>query len=137
MKALRNALDSQHKHFAKGGRFEFFYPLYELVDTFLYTPGEVTKGDVHVRDGIDLKRLMITVAVALGPCILMAMYNTGYQGLLGLASVGASEVFWMERVFISSAIYRGRPCKYPCLLLVRCFVFCTYFPSYKHCRRYL
>ena len=67
MKPLRKLLDAQHKHFVKGGRLEFFYPLYELVDTFLYTPGETATGDVHVRDGIDLKRMMITVAMALIP----------------------------------------------------------------------
>ena len=92
MKPLRQFLDSQHKHFAKGGKLETLYPLYELADTFLYTPGEVAEGDVHVRDGIDLKRMMITVAMALTPCILMALYNTGYQAQLGLISMGASQM---------------------------------------------
>ncbi len=92
MKPLRNILDSQHKHFAKGGKLEFFYPLYELVDTFLYTPGETTEGGVHVRDGIDLKRMMITVAVALIPAIFMALYNTGYQSQIALMKMGAESV---------------------------------------------
>ena len=67
MKFLRDFLDSQHKHFVDGGKLEKLYPFYEAADTFLYTPGEVTKGSVHVRDGIDLKRAMVTVAMALGP----------------------------------------------------------------------
>lgn len=100
MKPLRQFLDAQHKHFAKGGKLELFYPLYELVDTFLYTPGEISTGKVHVRDGIDLKRMMITVAMALTPCILMALYNTGYQAQLGLESLGASEVSgWRGAIF--------------------------------------
>lgn len=100
MKAVRSFLDSQHKHFDKGGKLELFYPLYELVDTFLYTPGETTKGSVHVRDAIDLKRMMILVVMALGPCILMAMYNTGLQAQAGLQSLGLSEVSgWRGEIF--------------------------------------
>jgi len=89
---LRGFLDSLHPQFAKGGKFEKFFAVYEMVDTFLYTPGEVTKGASHVRDSLDLKRLMITVAVALGPCILMAMFNTGYQANQAIASMGLTEV---------------------------------------------
>ena len=98
MKALRNFLDSQHKHFVKGGKLEKFYALYEAADTFLYTPGEVAKGSVHARDALDLKRLMITVAMALGPCILMAMYNTGYQAHTALASMGTSVSGWRGEI---------------------------------------
>jgi Na+-transporting NADH:ubiquinone oxidoreductase subunit B len=92
MKALRNFLDQQHKHFAKGGKLEKLYPLYEAIDTFAYTPGETTSGSVHVRDALDLKRLMITVAMALFPCVLMALYNTGYQSNLALESMEASTI---------------------------------------------
>lgn len=76
---LRKLLDKLEPQFKKGGRFEKLYPLYEANDTFLYTPGEVTHGSTHVRDAIDLKRMMSMVIIALIPCILMAMYNTGYQ----------------------------------------------------------
>lgn len=100
MKALRKFLDSQHHHFVGDGKLKRFYALYEAADTFLYTPGEVTKGSVHVRDGIDLKRTMVTVAMALMPCILMAMYNTGYQAQLALNSMGVSEISgWRGAVF--------------------------------------
>jgi len=76
---LRNLLDKVEPLFKPGGRLEKLYPLYEANDTFLYTPGEVTQGSTHVRDAIDTKRMMTMVIVALIPCILMAMYNTGYQ----------------------------------------------------------
>lgn len=79
MKFLRNTLDKAHPLFDKGGKFERMYPLYEALDTFLYTPGQVTKGLTHVRDSLDLKRMMIMVVVALVPCIFMACWNTGYQ----------------------------------------------------------
>lgn len=88
MKALRNFLDSQHDLFAKGGKFEKLYPLYEAIDTFVYTPGETAKGTVHVRDALDLKRLMGTVAIALIPCIVMALFNTGHQANKVLHEMG-------------------------------------------------
>ena len=92
MKPIRNFFDSQHKHFVNGGKWEKYYALYEMADTFLYTPGETTEGKVHVRDGLDLKRLMVTVAMALMPCILFAMYNTGFQANTALAAMGATAV---------------------------------------------
>ncbi len=64
------------------------YPLYEALDTFLYTPGQVTSGPSHIRDGIDLKRMMSTVVVALLPCIVMAMWNTGHQANQAIAALG-------------------------------------------------
>ena len=81
MKVLRDLLDQVEPHFKKGGKLEKLYPAYEAADTFLYTPGEVTDGPSHVRDGIDLKRMMSMVVVALLPCVFMAMWNTGYQAV--------------------------------------------------------
>lgn len=79
MKALRAALDKVHPLFDKGGPLQIAYPVYESIDTFLYTPGEVTHGQTHVRDNIDLKRMMITVVLALVPATLFGMWNVGYQ----------------------------------------------------------
>ena len=90
MKALRNLLDQAEPLFHKGGPLEKLYALYEAADTFLYTPGRVTDGPTHVRDGIDLKRTMITVVVALVPCIFMAMWNTGYQSNLEMQQMGVT-----------------------------------------------
>lgn len=84
MKFLRSLLDQQGKMFEEGGKFEKLHPLYEAPDTFLYTPGETTKTASHVRDAIDFKRMMMTVVVALVPCIAMAMYNTGRQAHLAI-----------------------------------------------------
>ena len=89
MKPLRNLLDKQAEHFEEGGKLEKLYPFYEAGDTFLYTPGEVTQADAHVRDGMDLKRMMITVVLSLQPCILFALYNTGLQASLAYQNIGA------------------------------------------------
>ncbi|MEW4527249.1 NADH:ubiquinone reductase (Na(+)-transporting) subunit B [Maioricimonas sp. JC845] len=92
MKPVRKFLDRIEPSFEQGGKLERFYPLYEALDTFLYTPRDVTQGPTHVRDAIDLKRLMGTVVVALLPCILMAMYNTGLQANLALQDLGQDGI---------------------------------------------
>jgi Na+-transporting NADH:ubiquinone oxidoreductase subunit B len=89
---MRKLLDNVGKHFHKGGKLERYYAVYEMIDTFLYTPSDVTKGKTHVRDGIDLKRTMVTVAMALVPVILFAMYNTGLQANLILAGKGLTQL---------------------------------------------
>jgi Na+-transporting NADH:ubiquinone oxidoreductase subunit B len=92
MRFLREFLDKQESLFTGKGKLAKFYPVYEAIDTFLYTPGETTKGSVHLRDAMDLKRAMITVAVALTPCIIMACWNTGYQALQALTTLGLDQV---------------------------------------------
>ncbi|TDJ05569.1 MAG: NADH:ubiquinone reductase (Na(+)-transporting) subunit B [Deltaproteobacteria bacterium] len=92
MRGLRKFLDNLHRDFEKGGKFEKLYVFYEAVDTFAFTPGEVAEGETHVRDGLDLKRLMVTVVLALTPAVLMAMWNTGYQANLVLAGQGIASV---------------------------------------------
>src|SRR6056297_2607899 len=92
MKALRDLLDKVHPHFAEGGLLDKAYPVYEALDTFLYTPGETTKGSTHVRDAIDLKRMMITVVMALVPVTLFGMWNVGYQANTALQAMETVEV---------------------------------------------
>ena len=84
MRRLRSFLDRQAHHFEKGGRLERLYPLWEAADTFFYSPASVTHGGSHVRDAIDLKRMMMTVVIATLPCVLMAMFNTGLQANLAI-----------------------------------------------------
>jgi len=87
MKFLRNLLDQVEPHFEEGP-LKKLHPLYEALDTFLYTPGKVNEGPTHVRDGIDLKRMMTIVIVALIPCIFIAFWNTGYQANLAMSQIG-------------------------------------------------
>lgn len=76
---LRRILDAIEPHVTRGGRYERLAPLYEAIDTFLYSPDAVTEGSVHVRDRRDLKQVMITVVLSLLPCILMGVWNLGYE----------------------------------------------------------
>ena len=88
MRPLRKLLDKMGPWFAPGKRLHPLYPVYEVVDSFFYTPGEPSGGTCHVRDALDYKRLMSVVLVALMPCVLMAMYNTGLQANRVLQSRG-------------------------------------------------
>ena len=78
--------------FEPGGKLHAFRSVYEGMDTFLFTPAETSGSGVHIHDSMDSKRTMIIVIVALLPCLLFGMYNTGYQHWL---AAGASEFpFW-------------------------------------------
>ena len=79
------------RSFEKGRPLHCFSSLFDAVDTFLLTPSEVTKEGSHVRDAVDMKRIMITVMIALMPALLFGMWNLGYQHYL---SVGAETGFW-------------------------------------------
>jgi len=88
MKSLSEFFEDAGRHFGKGGPLERFYPLYEAFDSFLFGSSQTTEAAPHVRDGIDLKRIMTTVIIALLPCVYMAMWNTGYQANLAMQSMG-------------------------------------------------
>ncbi len=92
MKLLENMLHKVGSMFEKDKPLAKFYPVYEALDTFLLTPGKVTKKSPHVRDAWDMKRVMIFGVFALIPAIFMSVYNTGYQILL---AKGLSIDFWM------------------------------------------
>jgi Na+-transporting NADH:ubiquinone oxidoreductase subunit B len=83
---LRKYLDSIEHEFEKGGRYEKWYALYEAVDTIFYRPKSVTRTTAHVRDGIDLKRMMITVWLCVFPAMFFGMWNIGYQANSALAA---------------------------------------------------
>jgi Na+-transporting NADH:ubiquinone oxidoreductase subunit B len=77
-------LEKVEPHFEKGGKWEKLHPVYDGLATFMFTPKHTAKNGVHVKDGIDLKRTMTMVILALIPCLLFGMYNTGHQHYLAL-----------------------------------------------------
>lgn len=99
MKPLRDLLDKAGEPFQKGGKWEKFYPLYEAQDSFLFTPGITTRTGSHVRDGLNYKRMMSLVMVGLGPCLLMALFNTGYQANLAIEAGAAPLQDWQNALF--------------------------------------
>ena len=92
MRWLRQRLDRVAPAFEKGGRLHRWHPLWEAMDTFLYSPPSVTTTGSHVRDAIDLKRMMMTVVIAALPCVFMALYNTGLQANLGIDPARAAQL---------------------------------------------
>lgn len=90
---LRKILDDAEHHFQDGGRFQNWYALFEIFDTFLYSPSSVTRTTAHVRDGVDLKRIMITVWLATFPAMFYGMYNLGFQAT-DVMSAGSQVESW-------------------------------------------
>jgi Na+-transporting NADH:ubiquinone oxidoreductase subunit B len=90
MRPLRRLLDKMGHHFEKGGRLESYQALYEMVDTLFYSPPDVSRHAPHVRDAIDLKRVMGLVVIGVLPCAVVAIWNTGYQANLAIEALGLS-----------------------------------------------
>ncbi|CAM2911529.1 NADH:ubiquinone reductase (Na(+)-transporting) subunit B [Vibrio rarus] len=81
---LKKFIEDIEPHFEADGKWEKWYPLYEAAATVFYTPGTVTKTKSHVRDSVDLKRIMIMVWFAVFPAMFWGMYNTGNQAITAL-----------------------------------------------------
>ena len=92
MSFLRRTLDNIEPHVSPGGKYPQFYALYEAVDTIFYAPSDVNKGSNHVRDGIDLKRVMIFVWLAAMPSVIIGCYNVGLQANTIIASSGFADI---------------------------------------------
>ena len=98
---LRKVLDDAEPHFTRGGKLERLYILYEMVDTLFYSPPNTTVGAPHIRDALDLKRVMGYVFMATFPVVFMACFNTGYQANLALASMGVESIDGLRGWFLS------------------------------------
>lgn len=92
MSGLRGLLDRLEPLFTRGGRLEKFHAIFEMIDTLFYSPPDVTRGSPHIRDAIDLKRVMILVVFAATPCVLVGMWNTGFQANVALVALGMESV---------------------------------------------
>ena len=92
--SLRKILDNLEHHFQEGGRLQKWHPLFEAADTIFYSPSTVTRSTAHVRDGADLKRIMVTVWLAAFPAMFYGMYNLGLQGNEFFAINGGEVAGW-------------------------------------------
>lgn len=75
----------------RNSKFWFLHSTIDAFDTFLRVPGTVTRKGSHVRDAIDLKRILIIVVLALVPAAIFGMWNTGYQHSL---AIGQTPELW-------------------------------------------
>ncbi len=114
MQFLNNIMEKYRPHFKKGGKFEKYGPAFSGIDTFLFVPNHTTSSGAHIRDGIDLKRIMIIVVFALIPATLFGIWNIGFQHFsqLGIEKTFL-ELFWygsirfLPMVIISYAVGLG------------------------------
>ncbi|MEM6440724.1 MAG: NADH:ubiquinone reductase (Na(+)-transporting) subunit B [Pseudomonadota bacterium] len=95
--ALRDFFDRIEPNFERGGRWERWFPVYEMVESFLYTPKTVTAAAPHARSYIDMKRIMTYVVIATIPCIVMGLFNVGYQANAAIAS-GFEPTGWRAAI---------------------------------------
>ncbi len=79
MKIIEKFFKKYEHLFLEGGKYEKMRPAYQAMYTFMFTPDETTKRGAHIRDAVDLKRIMFTVVLALIPATIFGMWNVGYQ----------------------------------------------------------
>ena len=96
MEFLRKYLDKIKPNFEEGGKLHSFQSVFDGVETFLFVPNKTSKKGVHIHDAIDSKRTMSIVVIALLPCLLFGMFNTGYQHYL---AIGENPGFWMTFIY--------------------------------------
>ncbi|MEM7663752.1 MAG: NADH:ubiquinone reductase (Na(+)-transporting) subunit B [Pseudomonadota bacterium] len=86
---VRSFFDGIEPHFMKGGKWERYFPIYEMVESFAFTPKTVTTVAPHARSYVDMKRIMTYVVIATVPCIFFGLYNTGLQVNLAIQELNA------------------------------------------------
>ncbi len=106
---LRNFFDKNAPHFEKGGKYEKYYALFEMVETFAYTPRTVTTVAPHARDFVDTKRIMTYVVLATIPALLFGLFNTGLQANLALDTMGMDTVGGWRGAFLGMVGFEYDP----------------------------
>ena len=114
MQFLNNIMEKFRPHYKKGGKYEKYGPAFFGIDTFLFVPNHTTKSGAHIRDGNDLKRVMIVVVFALIPVTLFGMWNIGFQHFsqLGIEKsflelFGYGAIKFLPMVVVSYAVGLG------------------------------
>jgi Na+-transporting NADH:ubiquinone oxidoreductase subunit B len=93
--SIRSYFNSIEPHFERGGKYEKYYPIFEMIETIFFTSNTVTKVAPHARSFVDMKRVMTYVVISTIPCVLWALYNTGFQTNSALASLDSTlEIGW-------------------------------------------
>jgi Na+-transporting NADH:ubiquinone oxidoreductase subunit B len=113
---LRSMLDGLAPHFEKDGRLAVLYPLYEAIDTALYTPGTTTAGASHVRDGLDLKRIMMTVWLCAWLPALVGSYFVGLQANEAMQAEGLAAIEGWRGWFLNPLVSYDPNSVIDCLL---------------------
>jgi Na+-transporting NADH:ubiquinone oxidoreductase subunit B len=114
---VRDFFDKIEPNFLKGGRYEKYFPLYEAVESFMYTPRSVTTVAPHARSAVDMKRIMTYVVLSTIPCILIGLWNTGFQTNSAIAMLGPeSATGWRAWIMQTSGIGLNPDNAFACLV---------------------
>jgi Na+-transporting NADH:ubiquinone oxidoreductase subunit B len=90
MKFLRDQIDKLKPTFSEGGKLSFLHSTFDAFETFLFVPNHTTQNGSHIRDGIDLKRTMFIVIIAMLPALMFGLWNVGHQQSLALTGTDAT-----------------------------------------------
>jgi Na+-transporting NADH:ubiquinone oxidoreductase subunit B len=90
MKFLRDQIDKLKPTFSEGGKLSFLHSTFDAFETFLFVPNHTTQSGSHIRDGIDLKRTMFIVIIAMLPALMFGLWNVGHQQSLALTGADGS-----------------------------------------------
>ena len=101
---LRSVLDDLAPHFEKDGKLQSLYPLYEAIDTALYTPGQITAGGSHIRDNLNLKRIMITVWLCAFIPVFVGSYFVGFNANEAMQEMGQTSLEGWRGFFINGLV---------------------------------
>ena len=106
MKALQKLIEERVKpNFEEGGKLNRFWVVFDALETFLFTPGHTTAKGVHVRDGIDLKRTMFLVIVAMVPALLFGTWNIGHQYYLSIGDITTADpwsMMFLDKIIVGA-----------------------------------
>ena len=104
MQFLRNLIEKQRTlYHAKDSKFHKVWPLFDAFETFLFAPDHrAAKTGVHVRDYVDLKRVMNNVILAMVPCLLWAIWNAGAQHFKAIEALKVAQdaytLGWLQAI---------------------------------------
>ena len=113
---LRSFLDDVAPSFERGGKLESLYPLYEAIDTMLYTPSSTTSGASHVRDGLNLKRVMITVWLCAFLPVFVGSYFIGLNANEAMQALGMTSVDNWRGIFLNGLVSYDPNSLWDCLV---------------------
>ena len=113
---LRSFLDDIAPSFERGGKLESLYPLYEAIDTALYTPSSTTSGASHVRDGLNLKRVMITVWLCAFLPVFVGSYFIGLNANEAMQALGMTSVDNWRGFFLNGLVSYDPNSVWDCLV---------------------
>jgi Na+-transporting NADH:ubiquinone oxidoreductase subunit B len=126
MKPLRKLLDNLKPNFTNGGALEKYFPLYDVFENLFYSSDKRTFGSVHIRDSIDLQKVMVVVWMATFPAMFYGMYNLGFQSLSAFQEIGSINKDDWQFIFIDLI------CNYDPKNILDCIWFgaCYFIPIY-------